>query len=215
MNIQLSIERNYQALCFLSMELPIFPLNGAVLFPGTSLPLNIFENRYIEMVNYSLARDRCIGMIQSDNNNKLYNVGCIGKIHSFNETNDGRYLIRLQGINCFKIVKELDQNYNFRMVNTEVIENDESIIDLSDKEKENLLKKYREYIRIKNINLNLEEIEGIDISQIIKFIAMVSHFRNEDKQVLLETQKLGDFYNRLLSIIEIEISGNYSNKTIN
>jgi len=215
MNIQLSIERNYQALCFLSMELPIFPLNGAVLFPGTSLPLNIFENRYIEMVNYSLARDRCIGMIQSDNNNKLYNVGCIGKIHSFNETNDGRYLISLQGINCFKIVKELDQNYNFRMVNTEVIENDESIIDLSDKEKENLLKKYREYIRIKNINLNLEEIEGIDISQIIKFIAMVSPFRNEDKQVLLETQKLGDFYNRLLSIIEIEISGNYSNKTIN
>tara|TARA_B100000401_G_scaffold403246_1_gene316690 strand:+ start:565 stop:1158 length:594 start_codon:yes stop_codon:yes gene_type:complete len=197
------------------MELPIFPLNGAVLFPGTSLPLNIFENRYIEMVNYSLARDRCIGMIQSDNNNKLYNVGCIGKIHSFNETNDGRYLISLQGINCFKIVKELDQNYNFRMVYTEVIENDESIIDLSDKEKENLLKKYREYIRIKNINLNLEEIEGIDISQIIKFIAMVSPFRNEDKQVLLETQKLGDFYNRLLSIIEIEISGNYSNKTIN
>ena len=215
MNIQLSIERNCQALCFLSMELPIFPLNGAVLFPGTSLPLNIFENRYIEMVNYSLARDRCIGMIQSDNNNKLYNVGCIGKIHSFNETNDGRYLISLQGINCFKIVKELDQNYNFRIVYTEVIENDESIIDLSDKEKENLLKKYREYIRIKNINLNLEEIEGIDISQIIKFIAMVSPFRNEDKQVLLETQKLGDFYNRLLSIIEIEISGNYSNKTIN
>ena len=100
-------------------------------------------------------------------------MGCIGKIHSFNETNDGRYLISLQGINCFKIVKELDQNYNFRMVYTEVIENDESIIDLSDKEKENLLKKYREYIRIKNINLNLEEIEGIDISQIIKFIAMV------------------------------------------
>ena len=215
MNIQLSIERNYQALCFLSMELPIFPLNGAVLFPGTSLPLNIFENRYIEMVNYSLARDRCIGMIQSDNNNKLYNVGCIGKIHSFNETNDGRYLISLQGINRFKLVKEIDQNYNFRMVNIEVIENDEGISSLSDKEKKNLLKKYREYIKIKNINLNLEEIEGIDISQIIKFIAMVSPFRNEDKQVLLETQKLVDFYNRLLSIIEIEISGNYSNKTIN
>ena len=142
-------------------------------------------------------------------------MGCIGKIHSFNETNDGRYLISLQGINRFKLVKELNQNYNFRMVNIEVIENDEGISNLSDKEKENLLKKYREYIRIKNINLNLEEIEGIDISQIIKFIAMVSPFRNEDKQVLLETQKLGDFYNRLLSIIEIEISGNYSNKTIN
>ena len=215
MNIQLSIERNYQALCFLSMELPIFPLNGAVLFPGTSLPLNIFENRYIEMVNYSLARDRCIGMIQSDNNNKLYNVGCIGKIHSFNETNDGRYLISLQGINCFKIVKELDQNYNFRMVYTEVIENDESIIDLSDKEKENLLKKYREYIRIKNINLNLEEIQNIDFNQIIKFIAMISPFSDIEKQVLLETKNLSDFYKKLQSILELEIVEDNNSKTIN
>ena len=215
MNIQLSIERNYQALCFLSMELPIFPLNGAVLFPGTSLPLNIFENRYIEMVNYSLARDRCIGMIQSDNNNKLYKVGCIGKIHSFNETNDGRYLISLQGINCFKIVKELDQNYNFRMVNTEVIENDESIIDLSDKEKENLLKKYREYIRIKNINLNLEEIQNIDFNQIIKFIAMISPFSDIEKQVLLETKNLSDFYKKLQSILELQIIEDNNNKTIN
>ena len=196
------------------MEFPIFPLNGAVLYPGTSLPLNIFEDRYIEMINYSLSINRQIGMIQSDENNNLFKIGCLGKIQNFNETNDGRYLISLQGSIVLKL-KELDQNYNFRMVYTEVIENDESIIDLSDKEKENLLKKYREYIRIKNINLNLEEIEGIDISQIIKFIAMVSPFRNEDKQVLLETQKLGDFYNRLLSIIEIEISGNYSNKTIN
>ena len=64
------------------MELPIFPLNGAVLFPETSLPLNIFEERYIEMVDYALARDRCIGMIQTDERNNLYKIGCIGKIHS-------------------------------------------------------------------------------------------------------------------------------------
>ena len=77
------------------MELPIFPLNGAVLFPETSLPLNIFEKRYIDMVNYSLAREREIGMIQTMNNGDLCKIGCIGKIHSFNETNDGRYLISL------------------------------------------------------------------------------------------------------------------------
>ena len=86
------------------MELPIFPLNGAVLFPDTNLPLNIFEKRYVEMVDYALARDRCIGMIQTDTNNQLYNIGCVGKINNFNETNDGRYLISLQGINCFKII---------------------------------------------------------------------------------------------------------------
>ena len=79
------------------MEIPIFPLNGAVLFPGTSLPLNIFEKRYIEMVDYALSKERCIGMIQSDEKNNLYNIGCIGKIHSFSETTDGRYLISLQG----------------------------------------------------------------------------------------------------------------------
>ena len=86
------------------MELPIFPLNGAVLFPGASLPLNIFEKRYLEMIDYSLAR-RLIGMIQTKDNDDLYNVGCIGKIHSFSETNDGRYLISLQGLNVSKLTK--------------------------------------------------------------------------------------------------------------
>ena len=96
------------------MEIPIFPLNGAVLFPGTSLPLNIFEKRYIEMVDYALSKERCIGMIQFDGKNNLYNIGCIGKIHSFSETTDGRYLISLQGTNCFKIKKELEKRYKFR-----------------------------------------------------------------------------------------------------
>ena len=98
------------------MDVPIFPLNGAVLFPGTSLPLNIFENRYLEMVDYALANNRYIGMIQSDTNKKLYKVGCIGKIHSFNETADGRYLISLQGTNSFKLISELKSEYNFKIV---------------------------------------------------------------------------------------------------
>ena len=78
------------------------------------------------MVDYALARDRCIGMIQTDTNNQLYNIGCVGKINNFNETNDGRYLISLQGINCFKIIKELNQTYNFRMVDAKVIDNHSS-----------------------------------------------------------------------------------------
>ena len=89
------------------MELPIFPLNGAVLFPETNLPLNIFEDKYIQMINYSLSKNRFIGMIQLDNNKNLYNIGCVGKIHSFNETDDGRYLISLHGTNCFKVIKEI------------------------------------------------------------------------------------------------------------
>ena len=215
MSILCSIEKNYLKLCFHKMELPIFPLNGAVLFPGTSLPLNIFENRYIDMINYTLARDRYIGMIQLDKKNDLYNVGCIGKISSFNETNDGRYLISLQGINCFKIINELDRDYTFRLVNAEIIENDEVDKVLTDDHKFDLLKKYKDYIKIKNINLRLEEIENIDVEQIIKFIAMVSPFKNEDKQTLLETYDAIGFYKKLVSIIELEIAGGFTSKTIN
>tara|TARA_B100000886_G_C20409302_1_gene486280 strand:+ start:259 stop:852 length:594 start_codon:yes stop_codon:yes gene_type:complete len=197
------------------MKLPIFPLNGVVLFPGTSLPLNIFEERYLEMVNYSLARDRYIGMIQSDKKNNLYNIGCVGKIHSFSETKDGRYLISLQGINCFRVIKEEDQKYNFRLVNAEIINNDENKDTFDDKQKFELLNKYKDYVETKNINLGLEEIEKIELSQIIKFIAMISPFKDEDKQVLLETQDSQDFYRKLLSIIDLELVGDFDSKTIN
>tara|TARA_B100000575_G_C23120712_1_gene648508 strand:- start:318 stop:911 length:594 start_codon:yes stop_codon:yes gene_type:complete len=197
------------------MELPIFPLNGAVLFPGTSLPLNIFEKRYIEMVDYSLARDRYIGMIQTDENNNLHKIGCIGKIHSFNETNDGRYLISLQGINCFEVVDELSKNYSFRIVNVNYIDNDEENFVFSANQKNILIKKYKKYINIKNINLDFNEIEKIEFSQIIKFIAMASPFNDIDKQVLLETKNFRDFYDKLLSIIELELVGSFSNETIN
>ena len=197
------------------MELPIFPLNGAVLFPGTSLPLNIFENRYLKMVNYSLARDRLIGMIQSDKNKNLYNIGCVGKIHSFSETDDGRYLISLQGTTCFKVIEELKVKYSFRFVNAGVLNHDESRIEFTDAQKNNLIEKYKNFIKIKGLNFNLEEIEKIDFSQIIKFFAMISPFNNIDKQALLETNDISEFYDKLLSIIELGIVGDFSNNTIN
>ena len=198
------------------MELPIFPLNGAVLFPDTNLPLNIFEKRYLEMIDYALARDRCIGMIQTDTNNQLYNIGCVGKINNFNETDDGRYLISLQGTSCFKVIKELDKIYNFRMVDAKLIDNhNSSDILFSSKQKTELLNIYKNYIATKDINLNLEELETIGLPQIIKFIPMISPFKNEDKQVLLETRSLLEFYKKLISILELEIMGDFSTKTIN
>tara|TARA_Y100000768_G_scaffold80297_1_gene57130 strand:- start:1322 stop:1915 length:594 start_codon:yes stop_codon:yes gene_type:complete len=197
------------------MDLPIFPLNGAVLFPGTSLPLNIFEKRYIEMVNYALARERKIGMIQTDSKSNLYKIGCVGKIHSFNETSDGRYLISLQGTNCFQIKKELDQMFSFRLVDVSILNNYDEEIIFTDDQKKTIITKYKKYIKIKNINLDLKEIEKIEFNQIVKFIAMVSPFKDIDKQVLLETQNQKDFYNKLLSIIELELVGDFSNNTIN
>ena len=197
------------------MELPIFPLNGVVLFPGTNLPLNIFEKRYIEMVDYALSKERCIGMIQSDEKNNLYNIGCIGKIHSFSETTDGRYLISLQGTNCFKIKKELQKSYNFRLIKAEILDFKEDKIYIDENGKDILLQKYSKYIKVKNIDLNIGEIQNIDINQIIKFIAMISPFSDIEKQVLLETKNLNEFYNKLRSILELEIVEDNNNKTLN
>ena len=198
------------------MELPIFPLNGAVLFPETSLPLNIFEKRYIDMVDYSLAREREIGMIQTMNNGELCKIGCIGKIHSFNETNDGRYLISLQGLNCFEVVKEIDVDYSFRIVRANVIKGINREDDKLDNDKKlNILKKYKKYISFKKINIDLTEIDGIEIYQLMKFIAMISPFKDIEKQALLETDNVEDFYYKLLSIIDFDIASELGNKTLN
>ena len=99
------------------MQIPIFPLNGAVLYPETNLPLNIFEDRYIEMVDFALSNKRLIGMIQTDEKGKLFKVGCVGKITSFNETEDGRYVIVLNGICRFKIISEEKNDKIYRIFN--------------------------------------------------------------------------------------------------
>ena len=168
------------------------------------------------MVNYTLAEDRNIGMIQTDINNNLYSVGCVGRIHSFNETSDGRYLISLQGTNCFKVLRELDTSFSFRIVDVELIKK----IDLDssyfqEKQKQELLGKYENYIKIKKIDLDLLEIEKIDLIQLMKFIAMVSPFKHIEKQALLETFDMKDFYNKLGSILDLESVGEMQNKSIN
>ena len=197
------------------MELPIFPLNGAVLFPGTSLPLNIFEKRYVEMIDYALRTQRLIGMIQTDSNKKLYEVGCIGKIHSFNETSDGRYLISLSGENCFKVLEEVETKNSFRMVKFNQLENFKEKNSFTKSEKISLLEYYEKYIKIKNLNLDLKEIKEIDCDQLIKFIAMISPFKNIEKQALLESESLKKFYLKLISIIELEIASGEIGNTIN
>ncbi len=198
------------------MKLPIFPLNGAVLFPGTSLPLNIFEERYLNMVDYAMANERYIGMIQTDKNNNLYKVGCIGRIHSFNETNDGRYLISLQGSNCFKVKEELESNLSFRIVNASIIKiGDEDDLIFSDFQKNELLQKYRAYLQIKKIKIDLDEIEKISVEQLIKFIAMVSPLKDIEKQALLETKVINEFYKKLMSILELELIDSKYASTIN
>jgi len=198
------------------MHIPIFPLNGAVLFPKTNLPLNIFEDRYIAMVDYALSKDKLIGMIQSKNTGELFKIGCLGKIIGFNETNDGRYLINLEGINCFILKKELTKKYNFRIVDAMILENNsKKNYKLKGKLKNKILDSYKRYIKEKNININLREIINIKTEKLAKFIAMVSPFDNIDKQMLLEITETEVFCEKLLSILEIEIANLNQEKILN
>ena len=198
------------------MHIPIFPLNGAVLFPKTNLPLNIFEDRYIAMVDYALSKDRLIGMMQSKNTGELFNIGCLGKIIGFNETNDGRYLINLEGISCFLLKKELTKKHGFRIIDAAILENKtKKNYKLKGELKNKILDSYKLYIKEKNININLSEIINIKTEQLTKFIAMVSPFDDIDKQMLLETMKTEAFCEKLLSILEIEIANLNKEKIFN
>ena len=127
------------------MLIPIFPLNGAILFPETNLPLNIFEERYIEMIDFALGKNKLIGMIQTKDNGSLYRLGCIGRINSFNETEGGRYIVNLRGENYFSILKEMVSNHKFRLVES-VFENNnidqDKKFELKNFNKELFLEKY-------------------------------------------------------------------------
>jgi len=198
------------------MQIPIFPLNGAVLFPNTYLPLNIFEERYIEMVDYSLANKRLIGMIQYGENGHLFDVGCVGKITSFSETTDGRYIINLEGKYCFSKIQEVKGNYKFRLVKAEILKNQKKPNrDILDDFKTKLLEKFKNYISIKEIDLSLSEIKKLEADQLAKFIAMTSPFENLEKQMLLEIKTFEDFCNKLLSILEIYLVETNKERIIN
>ena len=127
------------------MLVPIFPLNGAIFFPETNLPLNIFEERYIEMIDFALGKNKLIGMIQTKDNGGLYRLGCIGRINSFNETEGGWYIINLRGKNYFSILKEVASNHKFRLVES-VFENNnidqDKTFELKNFNKELFLEKY-------------------------------------------------------------------------
>ena len=183
------------------ISIPLFPLNGVIFFPNSNLPLNIFEERYLEMIDFSLSSNKLIGMIQVDKNKKLYKIGCIGKISSFYETNDGRYIINLIGKNYFTIKKELSSLKKFKIADVEIhpIENRNTLNGFN---KGFLLEKYKKYIENQNIKINFNLINQIENEELFKFIIMSCQFSTEDKQMLLETYNLSDLANKLISLFE-------------
>ena len=179
-------------------KIPIFPLTGAVLFPDTQLPLNIFEPRYVQMVNSALASpDRLIGMIQpssvdSKGSGSLRKIGCIGRISSFNEAEDDRYLITLTGISRFEVHEELDTTTPYRQViaNYDSFETDLKDVDLSDIDRSKLLALVKRYLEHKKILADWDIIQQTPTKQIINYSGVLVPFSSEEKQLLLESEDL-------------------------
>ena len=205
----------------LPSQIPIFPLSNFILFPETTTPLNIFEPRYIQMVDDAMKSHRIIGMIQPKKNDKipnLYNIGCAGKITSFHETEDGRYLIILVGISRFKILEEINTEKLYR---TCKVSFDEFNNDLNDKKEEIkfsdlkfIFKDFRFLLNKKGYIVNWKELEKQSLDQTINTLSMLSPFSLEEKQVLLETINLFDRKKKLEEILKTYINDSFSNKTL-
>ena len=206
----------------LPKTISIFPLSNFIFFPQTTVPLNIFEPRYIQMVDDAMKADRIIGMIQPKKNNQtipiLYNVGCAGKITSFNETEDGRYLIVLDGISRFKILEELNNDKLYRecKVNFDKFSNDidnqKEEIKFSDLEL--IFKNLKSLFNKQGYTINWKELEKQSLDQTINTLSMASPFSLEEKQVLLETFNLKERKQKLEEILKTYTLDNFNNRTI-
>ena len=194
------------------MNFPVFPLNGAILFPNTNLPLNIFEDKYIDMVDYALSHSRLIGMIQTKKNKDLFTIGCLGKITNFTETSDGRYQINLEGISRFRVKKILDKNKKFIIIDGEEIDYNKNFKRKTSELSAKLLSNFKNYLNIKKIEFNTSEFESLDALNLAKIICVISPLDYLTKQMLLEFDGSDELCENLISVLEIEIN-NYGKST--
>ena len=197
------------------MNFPVFPLNGAILFPNTNLPLNIFEDRYIDMVDYALSHGRLIGMIQTRENKDLFTIGCLGKITNFTETSDGRYQINLEGINRFKVKKILNNKHKFIIVDGEELEYNNNFKKKTSELGFKLLSNFKNYLSIKKIEFNTSEFESLDALNLAKIICVISPLDYLIKQMLLEFDASDELCENLISVLEIEINNFGKSSKIN
>ena len=205
-------------------KIPVFPLSNFIIFPNTTVPLNIFEPRYLDMVNDAMKIDKLIGMIQpknsfNDNGSpKLYDVGCLGKITSFRETDDGRYLIELKGKIRFQKVNEVNSNKKYRIleVNYQNFANDLN----DEKEKLNfsdlelIFKDLKSLFEKKGIIINWKALEKQSLNETINALSMASPFSLEEKQILLEAKNLDIRKNKIAEILKTYVFDDYENTTL-
>ena len=199
--------------------IPVFPLAGAVLLPEGTLPLNIFEKRYIAMVDYALANKKLIGMIQTNakDNNKLYNIGCLGKITSYSETDDNRYLINLRGVSKFKIINEINNDRGFRQFEVTYKRMDYKI-DVNfdtDHMKALFINKVKNYLKSNDMVVEDSSLKKINYKNLLIMMAMICPFSVNEKQALLESKNINELSNKINTLFEFSSKNTNSDETIN
>ena len=197
--------------------IPVFPLSGVIYFPKTNLPLNIFEQRYLNLVNDAYKKDKLMGMVQSKNeNNSVYKIGCLGKISDYQKSKDGRILVNLTGVARFEILDEVVNNKLYRefKVNYKIFEEDLSKKE-SKIESSNLMEKTKVFFKRNGLLINWSEFEKLDQVQKINTLAMISPITIEEKQKLLETTSLKEKATTLENIINFYLHEvNFNNLTV-
>ena len=197
--------------------IPVFPLSGVIYFPNTNLPLNIFEQRYLDLVNDTYKKDKLMGMVQSQKNGaEVYKIGCLGKISDLQKSNDGRILINLTGITRFKILEEINNNKLYREFKVDYknfeLDLKSSNTDLDIKP---LIDKAKIFFKKNGLLLNWREFEKLDKNQRINTLSMISPVTNEEKQKLLESLTVKDKVDTLENIMSFYLHEvNFNNQTI-
>ena len=202
--------------------IPVFPLSNFIIFPHTTVPLNIFEPRYVEMVNESMKTNKMIGLIQPKKNkvsstSELHEVGCLGKITNF-ENIDGRYLIDLSGLSRFNIIKEIQNNKPYR--ECEISFNSfQADLELPKKELtfsdlELIFKDLKSLFKKKGYIINWKSLEKQDLNETINALAMASPFSLEEKQILLESENLEIRKDKIAEILNTYSHGDHYSTTV-
>ena len=198
-------------------QIPIFPLSGVIYFPKTNLPLNIFEQRYLDLVNDSIRKDKLIGMIQNKRKDEgLYKVGCLGKISDFQKSDDGRILINLSGITRFEILEEQENSKLYRefRVNYDKFNLDLEPV-LEEINTKSIVEKAEIFFNRSGFLLNWREFKKLDEMQKINTLSMIAPVTNEEKQKLLEAVSLKDKAKTLENIITFYLhDSDFKNQTV-